>query len=173
MSMYPIASQTMTNSSTQFVTFTSIPQTFTHLQIRAYSRATIAGASDYIAILWTGASAYTNHSLYGNGASILSTGNTATFGTGMGAIPAATSTAGLFGVMILDMLEYTNSNKLKPVRAISGWDNNSAGNTYLSSGMDTSTTAVPFNISIFTGSTFATGSRFDLYGIGVSNATGA
>jgi hypothetical protein len=171
--MYPIASQTLANSTTQFVAFNSIPQTFAHLQVRIFARATASAISDYIAYVSAGTSTYTNHQLYANGSSAYSTGSTSSFGTGMGSLPAASATSGIFGVTILDILDYTTTTKIKVVRGLNGNDSNGSGNVYLSSGMDTSTTAALTSFSIFTGSNFLTGSRFDLYGISTSNATGA
>lgn len=168
-----IAGQTLANSTTQFVAFNSIPQTFTHLQVRVSARGTLSAASDYIAWIAGGSSTYSNHQLYGNGASAASVGGINGFGTGMGAIPAASATSGIFGISILDILDYTNTNKTKVMRCLNGYDANGSGFVYLSSGMDASTTSALSGFNIFTSTAFLTGSRFDLYGITTSSVTGA
>jgi hypothetical protein len=176
MTMHHIQSQTMANSTTQFVTFSSIPQTYTHLQLRFSARATTAAAVEYIAFLASGTSTYSSHTLYGNGTTTTSTNGTAAFGASMGLIPAATALTNNFGSCIIDIYDYTSTSKLKVFRSISGYDNNGSGTVYLASGMD-ATSGTSLNalssFSIFNGGNFLVGSNFDLYGITSSPTTGA
>jgi len=184
-SMIWIAGYTAT-SSTAF-TFSSIPQTFTHLQLRIQSRAagtastTLIGSqfnNDYT----SGNYSYGSHYLNGNGASVTSsTGQTYLgFGSGpngasYGFIPGASITSGVFSSQIVDIFDYTNTNKFKAWRAIGGYDANGSGNAALFSGYWNQTSAITvINIGNYLDPyTFATGTRIDLYGISTSSVTGA
>jgi hypothetical protein len=166
-----ITGQTLTNSTTQFVAFNSIPQTFTHLQFRCYARSTAPNPSDYFAIL--NGSSVTGHTLYGTGASALSSAGTGSFGYGVTQIPAANATANIFSPVIFDLLDYTSTNKTKVFRSIAGYDANGSGYVSFASTFDPASTAAITGMNFFTGATFLAGSRFDLYGITSSQVTGA
>jgi hypothetical protein len=173
MSMYPIASFSGAGAGR---TFSSIPQTFTHLQIRMTVRDVSLAASSFGFLRFNGDTGanYRNHSLSGNGSI---TGANSGYGISgympVGFAPAAAATANVYGSFIIDILDYTNTNKNKVVRTISGFDTNGAGTVALFSGLWTSTAAIT---SIQCGSDASsddTGTRIDLYGISTSSATGA
>jgi hypothetical protein len=163
MTMHHIASQTLANSTTQFLDFSSIPQTFTHLQLRCSVRATAPNPSDYFAIYISSTQA--GHTLYGDGATAAASGAINSFGYGISQIPASTATANVFASSIIDLLDYRNTSKTKTYRSITGYDVNGAGYVALSSTFDPSFTSALSQITIFAGSAFVTGTRFDLYGI--------
>ena len=181
MSMFPIASQTSTGTSGDFV-FSSIPQTFTHLQLRIVHRSTSSNTGAFMFLYFNGiyTSPYTQyswHRLYGDGSSAVSTGSANAarieFNYPYGQ-PISTDTAGIFGVTIIDILDYTNTNKNKTVKILSGADKNGSGAVHFTSGMLQSTTAAINQIDIQDAyGNFAAGSRFDLYGIFTSGVTGA
>ena len=159
------------SSSQTTVTFSSIPSTYKHLQIRFIARNTGAGVDfDYAAIQYNGnnsTASYTYHVLSGNGASASSGGNgTGVIGYNLGGyIVAGGVTANRFGVGVIDILDYANTNKYKTTRVLSGWDNNGAGNIALISGLFLSTSAISsIAISSQTGD-LAQYSSFALYGI--------
>lgn len=185
MSMFPIASLTL--SSNGAFLFTNIPQTFTHLQLRIFSRSvgttsnTLIGSqlnNDYT----SGNYSFGSHYLRSDGSS--ATGSTAQSflgfgsgpnGAGFGFVSGASSTSNVFASHIVDLLDYTNTNKFKTWRSIGGFDSNGAGNIALSSGYWNQTTAINrINVgNYFDPFTFVAGSRCDLYGISTSNVTGA
>ena len=173
MSMYPIASYTVGAGGATNISFASIPQTFTHLQIRMF--AANASAADFSVYFNSDtATNYVQHNLYGDGSSAA----TYFYGTGANSITFAFPFQGIvsstsFASVVMDVLDYTNTNKNKTTRAIGGIDRNGSGLVALESGLWRSTAAVSsINVSLTAG-TFVQYSRFDLYGIQTSNATGA
>ncbi len=174
MSMFPIASTTLTSAGA--ITFSSIPQTFTHLQIRFSVRSDFASAvaAGFLRFNGDSTSSYANHSLFGDGSSVTSTGATATSVASLGNFPAATSTANVFDACIIDVLDYTNINKNKTIRTLSGFDANGSGQVYLASSVWLNTAAITSILLVSGGgANFVAGTRADLYGISTSNATGA
>jgi hypothetical protein len=142
------------------ITFSSIPQTYTHLQLRATNRsggARVRFNSD------TNTN-YVRHYLYGNGTSVFSGGQTGqTSASIIDSIGAATN---FFNVGILDILDYTNPNKYKTMRCLTGFEDATGSNceTFLFSGLWLSTSAV--NTITLTGSADTSQySSFALYGI--------
>jgi hypothetical protein len=177
--MFCIAGQTLSGASNP-VSFTNIPSTFTHLQLRYFARSNNASAYSNIYMCVnndTTNNHYAFHSLTGNGASATSSGsntnnNNVTIPV---SIPAATATTGINGVGIIDILDYSNANKLKTVKGLFGYDANGSGNVGLISGFDffLATSSLISQIDFYFDGSAIAGSRFDLYGIQTSNATGA
>lgn len=174
MSMFPIAS--VQGNGSGAIYFNNIPQTFTHLQIRISGRGGTSSTFSNLYTNWYGtgsASTFSDHILYGNGSAASSTNH-----TGLGyifsqyAFPAATSTTGIMGSTIIDILDYTNTNKYKTLRILSGNDQNGNGQVALSSGLIQYSGAITTGY-IDTEGSFTTATRADLYGIQTSNATGA
>ena len=159
------------SSSQATVTFSSIPGTYKHLQIRFIARDTSTGPDfDYATIQYNGntsTSSYTYHTLSGNGASASTSGNgTGVIGYNLGGyIVSGNVTASRFGVGIIDILDYANTNKYKTTRVLSGWDSNGDGDVGLISGLFLSTSAIS---SIVIGSQvgdLSQYSSFALYGV--------
>jgi hypothetical protein len=149
------------------VTFSSIPSTYKHLQIRGILRGTNASSEVSSRIRFNGdtASNYSYHGLYGNGSTAnaeqIAPVNVMLFGSS----PAASATSGIFGTTVIDILDYANTNKYKTVRALSGGDQNGAGGVYLTSNSWRNTNAIT-TIDIFASSgNLAQYTQFDLYGI--------
>jgi hypothetical protein len=153
------------------VTFSSIPATYTDLQIRAIDRDTNTGTNDgglFIQFNGDTASTYPSHEMYGNGTSVTAAGNILNnriSSTGGGS--KAGQLSANFGVSIWDIADYTNTSKYKTVKGVYGNDYNaSATNVYVGmvSGLWMSTAAIN-SITIAASVTFAAGSTFALYGI--------
>jgi hypothetical protein len=171
-----IAGQTVTAASAQ-LTFSSIPQTFTHLQARITGRDASATTLNPSFVQYNGfGSTYPYcHSLNGNGASASSSSAQSVL-IALPNLPGASATANIVGSIILDILDYTNANKYKTARAIGGCDLNGSGTVTLASGFLDSTTAITaltFGGAFNSPYAFATGTRVDLYGITTSSVTGA
>lgn len=168
--MYPIATATLATAGT--ATFFSIPQNFTHLQLRCFYRSSSTTAADgsiyFNGDYTAGDYAYGSHNLSGDGASAssYSLGNTFN-GLGIGKMAYAGATSTGWSVAIIDILDYTNTNKYKTAKSISGWDNNGSGNVNLSSGVWLNTAAITqISIQNFTSPySNVAGSTFQLYGI--------
>jgi hypothetical protein len=149
-------------SSSATITFSSIPSTFKHLQIRL-STITSTGTSIQLA---SNISTGTNdHQLGGDGSAAFSRNSTAgTYGlyvpsdTGIGT--GGTSPA----VAVIDLLDYQNTNKNKTVRSLYGCDANGSGVVLMTSGFWDSTTAIS-SLTLTPNSGNFTSGSFALYGI--------
>lgn len=167
MTMTFIASYTApAGGSGSAVFFNNIPQTFTHLQFRVFGRSQNASS---IASIYQPGNAF--HQLRGDGANATSVGFTSQVNT-VAPLVANSSTANAFQSIIIDILDYTNTNKNKTIRMLGGYDANGSGIVYLVSGLITSTSAIT-SWFFDTESFFAQNSRIDLYGIGIAEQTGA
>jgi len=171
-SMVWIAGVTVTaGNQNSIYNFLSIPQTFTHLQMRVFARSTNGSTLDYFGVNYNGDNNnHYQHTINGNGSTATSSG-----GSTVGSIDIAggTSTANVFCSAIFDILDYTNTNKNKVRRVIGGADFNGSGNTALVSGLYSGSLNAITSIGVFTSTNFAVGTRVDLYGITTSQVTGA
>ena len=166
-----IASATGTGSSNT-ITFSSIPSTYKHLQVRGFYRDTYTGLDTSFALFvhFNGDTSdlYNAHRLQGNGASA-----TAVDDSRSGKFPiwyAGYSTqtyTQVGGVMIMDIIDYASTTKNKTVRTLSGVsDNNVASNgVALQSALYRSTNAINSITLTADGTAFATNTVYSLYGI--------
>jgi hypothetical protein len=169
--MYPISTITVDATSVNGITFSSIPQTYTHLQLRYIAR-TSSTNNEAVILTFNGDSSgsygFGNHRLEGNG-------STATGANGGGSpytamfintIPPTNSTANVYGGGVIDILDYTNTNKNKVARGLGGFDANGSGVLNLSSGAYFKTNAITsIAITITSGVNYLQNSQFSLYGI--------
>lgn len=149
-----IATTTVGSGGSSSITFSSIPSTYTHLQVRITGLST---AADCVLNL-NGNNANYSHQLYGNGATAFSNAYAS-----QGYIDAGNGAGTYPSVYIIDILDYSNTNKYKTVRDLFGYDFNGSGRVGLNS-MLYSTTSVISSLS-FTGRTWGEYSSFALYGI--------
>lgn len=178
MTMQFIQSVNGTGASAQ-VSFSNIPQTFSHLEVRGYVRTAQAANFDTIYIYNynnnTNSTGSAYHFMAGDGSSVSATGGTASFSTPVGYCPANNLSANIHGTFILSILDYTNTSKNKTLRCLFGYDANGSGYTGIASGLPLTLpgTAAVTSLSIAFNGNITSTSRFDLYGI-VSNpiATG-
>ena len=153
--------------SSNTITFSSIPSTYQHLQIRSLSKTTTAGTANATYTLQfnsdTGSN-YTRHALVGDGATVSASGAASQTSIRAGGNTEANST-NIFAVSIVDILDYANTNKYKTLRTLFGSDLNGSGEINLRSGVWMNTSAVT-SITLTTSSgNFASGTVFELYGI--------
>jgi len=164
-----IATVTVGAGGTASVSFTSIPSTFAHLQIRALSRsdrASTAGDGMIVRFNSDSGSNYAYHYLQGDGASATAGADTSQTSMIIPRSGSANQTAGIFGVTVLDLLDYTNTNKYKTIRTLGGNDANGSGIVALFSGLWQNTNAVTsITIDQQNGSNFQEYSHFALYGL--------
>lgn len=179
MSMQWIASATAPSGSVGSFSFSSIPSTFTHLQVRLTGRSTNTGGS--YATIYTGfnddlfvSNNYSNHCIYGEGTTAYSQGTASNTQANlyMSQFIWNAVTANVTASTIIDVLDYTNTNKYKTIRYLGGWDANGSGRIMLGSSVWMQTTAVN-KITLSPDNGWAQYSRADLYGITVSDQTGA
>jgi hypothetical protein len=167
-----IATTTVGAGGASSITFSSIPAGYTHLQIRCMSRDNRLSASENnISAYFNSDSAGTNyywHLLEGSGSSAYSdsvpTNSAAPLSFGLSASNNAAS--GIYGVSVVDILDYANTNKYKTIREITGIDRNGSGYIRFASGLWSSTSAITtINLYPQTSVTFSQYSHFALYGI--------
>ena len=164
-----IATVTVGSGGSSAITFSSIPSTYQHLQIRGISRNNSGGGANNYAgeIRFNSDSGnnYNGHTLYGTGSTA------AAYAFGQSTFAYAFDTAGsaatsnAFSVAIIDILDYANTNKYKTIRDLGGYDGNDTNGTVrLLSGLWMSTSAVT-SITLTPPYPFAQYSSFALYGI--------
>ena len=164
-----IATASVGISGAANVEFTSIPSTYKHLQIRALTRSDRAIQSQYVALQInsdTGGN-YKVHILEGNGSTAIAYLDGTTTAAQMGYAAGANATANVFGVSVIDILDYTSTNKNKTFRSLCGIDVNGAtGYSNFHSGLYFATPVAITSIKIFCNSgNLAQYSHFALYGI--------
>jgi hypothetical protein len=163
-----IATSTVGSGGVASVTFSSISGSFKHLQIRAIARSTYnLNASSSLIVQLNGNTTignYSTHLLDGNGSSTSAYGASGDYP--QGAISNATAGSNIFGTALIDILDYTDTNKYKTVRILSGNDNSGSGTIRFSSGVLYANTNAITSITISTGGGNLTEySSFALYGI--------
>ena len=167
-----IATITVGAGGASSIEFVDIPQTFSHLQVRFVARSDMSGYNnDPVTVRFNSdtGSNYAYHSLYGTGAAAgAEAASSETYGRA-GSVPGANISASMFGVGVIDILDYASTSKATTVRSFVGFDNNStAGLARLNSSLWSSTNAVTtMELGLRTSSgNFAQYSRASLYGIG-------
>ena len=162
-----IATTTVGSGGAADVTFSSIPSTYTHLQVRAIARSTAVQTSTncYLRFNSDSGSNYSTHYLLGQGTSASAGAETSTAYIYTGALIAASSTASSFEGSVIDVLDYANTNKYKTVRTLAGWDANGSGFIALWSGSWRNTNAVTSITLLPATGNFAQYSHFALYGV--------
>jgi hypothetical protein len=168
-----IATTTVGGGGASDITFSSIPATYTHLQIRGLGRTTqnSTGADDLLINFNSDTSTnYSYHDLTGDGASgsaSASAQSTIAFISLGSMLPRLQQSANSFGVAVIDILDYANTNKYKTTRALSGLDINAAGGFIaLRSGNWRNTNAITtITLKPESSRIFAQYSQFALYGI--------
>ena len=167
-----ISTATVTSGGTASITFSSIPNTYTHLQLRSLVQTNRSSSTgDYLSIQFNGDTAanYNGHYLGGNGTN--STTGPEGNSTAMYLERASCSTTpNIFSGMIWNILDYGSTTKNKVVRSLAGYDINGDALTYnisLISGLWLNNTTGISSITIAPGasSSFNQYSSFALYGI--------
>ena len=157
---------TVTSPAATSVTFSGIPSTYTHLQIRGIANNGEASGYNNQSLRFNGDTSanYAYHRLAGDGATVSASGTAnATSINDVFRIPPAGST---FGVFVIDILDYTSTTKAKTIRSLNGGDSNGSGWIGLHSGLWYKTPEAITSITLISSSgNFGTNSQFALYGI--------
>jgi hypothetical protein len=156
--MFPLQVITVGPAGASTISFTNIPNTYSHLQLRI---ATIN--STYGRLYFnndTTAANYRSHFLSGNGSA-------ASAGTYANVIysPWDGSSSNDPYVEIIDILDYANTNKNKVIRQLGGMDKNGSGQLGLLSGLWLSTSAINEIDLVVNSGNFAQYSQFALYAV--------
>lgn len=166
-----LADITVPSGGATSITFAGIPSGYKHLQLRWLVRSTATGgdsASTLRMKLNSSAGTYRSHGLLGIGSNPALAGDNGSNSTGdwiYYAIPNDSVTASMFGVGVIDVLDYTNTSKNTVSRMLAGFDKNGGGQVGLQSHLWVDTSAVTqIDFSLGTGN-FAQFSQFALYGV--------
>jgi hypothetical protein len=156
-----IASTIVGSGGSATITFSSIPSTYQHLQIRAIGKTSASAQEILFQFNSDTGSNYNSHQMYGDGASAVANAK-------------GTSTNGWvtywentqFGSVVFDILDYSNANKNTTTRSLGGHDLNGSGYVLFRSGLWINTAAIT-SITLFPSASqsFAQYSSFALYGI--------
>ena len=163
-----ISTVTVGAGGTSTITFSSIPSTYKHLQIRAFmqnNRGTYGTSTYLLRANSDSGSNYYNHILVGSGSAASASAYSDTAVNPNDA--SGTGVSGVFGASIIDILDYTNTNKNTTFRMLNGVDiNGSGGFVSLNSALWNNTAAITtLTITPAHGSLWNQYSSFALYGI--------
>ena len=168
--MFPIQMVNVGSTGVSTIDFTSIPDTYKHLQIRGVG--VLSGSSNgYFNLPFringdTGNN-YARHGIRASGSgspTAVGLGNT-NYGYLYDCMPNFSSTS-IFGSVVIDILDYTNTSKYKNIKGIGGTDGNGDGGLSIASVLYMSTSKIS-SISLIAdaGKTYNQYTQFALYGI--------
>jgi hypothetical protein len=166
---YELISTATGTGSANTITFSSIPATYRHLQLRIVGRSTFANTSNENASITLNGltSGYSHHYFAGDGSSSLVFGQASQSSWQYGLIvPQNNQQANVFSSAIIDLLDYTSTTKNKTLRGFLGWHVTSATRQIqLGSSMIATTNAITSISFALPQGNWTTTSRFSLYGI--------
>lgn len=163
-----IATTTVGSGGTATITFSSIPATYTHLQIRGIGRSTTANTgvdNVYVTVNSDSGANYARHQIFGNGTTATASAASSTNQAVLGDIARNNNTSGMFGAFVIDILDYANTNKYTTFRALSGSDLNGSGEIRFRSSLWMNTNAISTITLLSENNNFAEYSSVALYGI--------
>lgn len=164
-----IATVNVGAGGTGTVTFSSIPATYSHLQVRFTCRGndTSTDRAVYMQLNSDTGNNYAWHRVRADGATVSAGSGTSLNYIFVGSLVDGGTSSNIFGAGVIDVLDYANTNKYKTARILSGFDKNGAtGYLNFNSGLWQNTAAVN-SISLFYQGSVNTVqySSFALYGI--------
>jgi hypothetical protein len=166
-----IATVTVGSGGASSVTFSGIPGTYQHLQIRAISKDAGDFASYYnlrARFNSDSGSNYARHSVGGSGSAAFAYGFSSLDSTAVGdAINSSTGQTSCFTANVIDILDYASTSKTKTVRSFSGSEwNGTSGGVRVNSGLWNSTSVIT-SITMFSDSNanLVQHCTFALYGL--------
>jgi hypothetical protein len=162
-----IATVTVGSGGSSSITFSSIPSTYQHLQIRFLARGTASLDDIFGALTFNGVggTSYAAHDINGDGSAVTAQAFTSRADAVINLINGANRTSGVFTAGVMDILDYANTNKNKTMRHLVGYDNNGSGFITLQSSLFANTSAITSATISASSGNFAQYSSFALYGI--------
>ena len=164
-----IATVTVGSGGAADVTFSSIPATYTHLQIRYIAQSAGYGRIQFNSNT-TGSNYYSHYMTgIGGGGGAVNGGELpgSTYSSLVWAVNNIGGSGSTFRAGIIDIVDYKSTNKNKTVRILHGVDNNGSGDVEFTSGLFKATPAAITTIKIFphAANTWSQYTSFALYGI--------
>jgi hypothetical protein len=163
-----IATTTVGSGGASSVTFSSIPSTYKHLQIRGISRSARSAGNDpiYIRFNSDSGSNYSWHAIEATGSAVNAPNATSATQGWVWIAADSVSPTNVFGASIVDITDYANTSKNKTIRSLGGIDNNGSGVLSFNSALWRSTSAVTsITLTVLSGTNFQQNTQFALYGI--------
>ena len=158
-----LASTTVGSGGASSITFSGIPQTYKNLQIRGTTPFQGFVNGVYVRANGDSGTNYTFHQLYGTGSAA---GSNSDVSQTWASISVSSGASGYNAVSVTDIFDYTNTNKYKTFRSLTGQDTNGSGAISLRSGLWLSTAAITsLTISFDNSKDFTQYTTFALYGI--------
>ena len=115
-----ISTVTVGAGGSSSISFSSIPSTYQHLQIRVLARSTRGSTDDDLKMTLNGATTnYYRHEVYGTGSAVSAYASSGT-AIEVGHLTGSTSAANYFAATVIDILDYANTNKNKTSRSLTG-----------------------------------------------------
>lgn len=153
-----LSTVTVGATSVSSITFAGIPQGYEHLQVRVL-QMTSGTTNPKLRVNSDSSSNYNMHSIYNNNS------NVSAYVEATTGISYCYNETTAPGVSIIDLLDYSNTSKLKTFRMMTGYDNNGSGYLFYRSGLWRSTDAVTSLTFNADSSNFLQYSQFTLYGV--------
>ena len=159
-SMDALASVTVATNQAS-VTFTNIPQTYTHLEIRAFTLSSSGNADTGFQIGGDTNSRYYYFCLAGTNAGLAASWSNGTtsnvyFNSYGATVP---------GIAIAQIPDYTNPNKYKSIKSMYGYGVSGGGRVGIHTGWYNYTTNAVSTVTLFSTANYAPGTSIALYGI--------
>ena len=160
---YDSIATTTLATATSSITFSSIPATYTHLQIRGFARHNTTSDNTVIQLNGDTGSNYSLHYLVGTGGGSFTAGAEASAARTY--IDILTTSATSFSGSVTDILDYANTSKYKTMKTLAGIELNGSGSIWFATGLWMNTAAVT-SIVVKPGTgNFSANTQFALYGI--------
>ena len=166
-SAYEIAQYTVPSGGISMVTF-AVPSDYRHIEIQGSARChtnTDRNLRMYINGDTTNSN-YRQHWMFGNRSSVYSENNQ--IAPQIGYVPMSGDTAEIFGTVTASILDYNSTTKVKTVKVLSGFDNNSGGSSLVMLGsaayFANTNPVTSLSIAMSNGSNLAQHSSFTLIG---------
>lgn len=150
-------STSVLTGDTANINFTSIPQTYKHLQVRLIGRdgrndSSVGNPINFRFNSDTGSTNYTYHYLYGAAGSASAGASGSTNMIPAYTIATTSANSNTFGAIVTDILDYSNGNKYKTIRSMGGLNNNGGNESvFFTHGMWKNNNAIT-DITIFSDS---------------------
>ncbi len=165
--MFPLQVITVGPAGASSVEFTNIPNTYSHLQVRAIARTTASeadGNSFIVRINGDTGNNYTEHRIIGTGSTIGVGGvaNATFYGY---QVTSSSQLASTFGTFVMDVLDYKDTNKYKTFRGLGGFEDNSVGRIGFWSSVWMNTNAINAIRILPSGGNWSQYSQFALYAV--------
>lgn len=168
---FQLISTTVLGTAQASVVFSSIPSTYSALQLRIVARSAQAAAYDQLVIRVNGDSAanYSHKNINFSTTAATSNATNSTDGVRLIGIHANSSPADAFGAMIVDFMGNNTTNRKTSLRAFGGafiFSSNFDGNASVTAGLWNNTAVVTsLTVSTNSASNLMAGTRISLYGI--------